>query len=198
MSLIGRDTEYETSFCDSSACELSRRAFIYIFMRYRAGPSRALKGSRSGSNIYVCPGSMRNRSSSPYRQREVSSGSVRSGGSGGAQVNLGYGTNAWADSRRASSSVSQVKPSSCRSFAIVRRCYRTKLVELLPRVNAPFISRAPIALTFRDVARVACATRDGDFTAPSSNVRRRITRQPEGAICHLLIAAGNCGDAKRR
>ncbi|XP_014476806.1 PREDICTED: uncharacterized protein LOC106745594 [Dinoponera quadriceps] len=53
-------------------------------------------------------GSTRNRSSSPYRQREVSSGSVRSGGSGGAQVNLGYGTNAWADSRRASSSVSQL------------------------------------------------------------------------------------------
>ncbi|RLU15603.1 hypothetical protein DMN91_011356 [Ooceraea biroi] len=53
-------------------------------------------------------GSTRNRSSSPYRQREVSSGSVRSGGSGGAQVNLGYGTNAWVDSRRASSSVSQL------------------------------------------------------------------------------------------
>ncbi|XP_077269527.1 uncharacterized protein LOC143901266 isoform X1 [Temnothorax americanus] len=53
-------------------------------------------------------GSTRNRSSSPYRQKEVSSGSVRSGGSGGAQVNLGYGTNAWADSRRASSSVSQL------------------------------------------------------------------------------------------
>ncbi|KAL6426521.1 hypothetical protein ACFW04_009149 [Cataglyphis niger] len=53
-------------------------------------------------------GSTRNRSSSPYRQREVSSGSVRSGGSGGAQVNLGYGTNTWADSRRASSSVSQL------------------------------------------------------------------------------------------
>lgn len=69
---------------------------------------RALKSSRGDSNICVCPGSTRNRSSSPYRQREVSSGSVRSGGSGGAQVNLGYGTNAWADSRRASSSVSQV------------------------------------------------------------------------------------------
>lgn len=69
---------------------------------------RALKSNRGDSNICVCPGSTRNRSSSPYRQREVSSGSVRSGGSGGAQVNLGYGTNAWADSRRASSSVSQV------------------------------------------------------------------------------------------
>ncbi|XP_066591758.1 TRIO and F-actin-binding protein-like [Prorops nasuta] len=53
-------------------------------------------------------GSARNRSSSPYRQRDVNSGSVKSGGSGGAQVNLGYGTNAWAESRRASSSVSQV------------------------------------------------------------------------------------------
>ncbi|XP_020292040.1 peptidyl-prolyl cis-trans isomerase CYP95-like [Pseudomyrmex gracilis] len=53
-------------------------------------------------------GSTRNRSSSPYRQRDVSSGSVRSGGSGGAQINLGYGTNTWADSRRASSSVSQL------------------------------------------------------------------------------------------
>ncbi|XP_015609698.2 serine/arginine repetitive matrix protein 2 isoform X2 [Cephus cinctus] len=52
-------------------------------------------------------GSMKNRSSSPYRQRDINSGSIRSGGSCGAQVNLGYGTNAWADSRRASSSVSQ-------------------------------------------------------------------------------------------
>ncbi|XP_033215019.1 uncharacterized protein LOC117171639 [Belonocnema kinseyi] len=55
----------------------------------------------------VDQGSSKNRSTSPYRQREVNSGSIRSGGSGGAQVNLGYGTNAWADSRRASSSVSQ-------------------------------------------------------------------------------------------
>ena len=54
-------------------------------------------------------GSAKNRSTSPYRQREVNSGSIRSGGSTGAQVNLGYGTNAWADSRRASSSISQVK-----------------------------------------------------------------------------------------
>jgi len=46
----------------------------------------------------------------------VSSGSVRSGGSGGAQVNLGYGTNAWADSRRASSSVSQVTMPSLSLF----------------------------------------------------------------------------------
>ena len=58
-------------------------------------------------------GSTKNRSTIalsivPYRQREVNSGSIRSGGNGGAQVNLGYGTNAWADSRRASSSVSQV------------------------------------------------------------------------------------------
>lgn len=70
--------------------------------------ARSFEGISGDSNICVCPGSTRNRSSSPYRQREVSSGSVRSGGSGGAQVNLGYGTNAWADSRRASSSVSQV------------------------------------------------------------------------------------------
>ncbi|KAK0162056.1 hypothetical protein PV327_008424 [Microctonus hyperodae] len=50
-----------------------------------------------------------NRSTSPsHRYREGgNSGSVRSGGGYGAQTNLGYGTNAWADSRRASSSVSQ-------------------------------------------------------------------------------------------
>ncbi|XP_023290831.1 uncharacterized protein LOC105702924 isoform X2 [Orussus abietinus] len=49
----------------------------------------------------------RNRSSSPYRQRELNSASVRIPGSCGAQVNLACETNAWADSRRASSSVSQ-------------------------------------------------------------------------------------------
>ncbi|XP_015123736.1 uncharacterized protein LOC107045850 [Diachasma alloeum] len=48
-----------------------------------------------------------NRSSSPYRQRDGNSSSVRSGGNQNAQANLGYGTNAWAESRRASSSVSQ-------------------------------------------------------------------------------------------
>ncbi|XP_011300748.1 uncharacterized protein [Fopius arisanus] len=48
-----------------------------------------------------------NRSSSPYRQRDGNSTSVRSGGNQNVQTNLGYGTNAWAESRRASSSVSQ-------------------------------------------------------------------------------------------
>lgn len=50
-----------------------------------------------------------NRSNSPYRQREGNSTNVRSGASCNAQTNFVYGTtNAWADSRRASSSVSQV------------------------------------------------------------------------------------------
>ncbi|XP_044009849.1 uncharacterized protein LOC122853436 isoform X2 [Aphidius gifuensis] len=53
-------------------------------------------------------GTSGNRSNSPYRQREVNSANVRSGASCNAQTNFGYGTtNAWADSRRASSSVSQ-------------------------------------------------------------------------------------------
>ncbi|CAD1475274.1 unnamed protein product, partial [Heterotrigona itama] len=47
-----------------------------------------------------------NRNSSPYRQKEVNSGSVKSRGSA-VQVNLGYGGNIFEDSRRASSSVSQ-------------------------------------------------------------------------------------------
>ncbi|KAK2583212.1 hypothetical protein KPH14_009231 [Odynerus spinipes] len=51
-------------------------------------------------------GTARSRSSSPYRQRDINSGSVRSGGNG-AQINLAYGTNSWTESRRASSSVSQ-------------------------------------------------------------------------------------------
>ncbi|XP_020706430.2 uncharacterized protein LOC105683128 [Athalia rosae] len=68
-------------------------------------------------------GTWRNRSTSPYRQRErerdrapdlvrdrdpnAPNTGTRYTGNYGAQVNLGYGTNAWADSRRASSSVSQ-------------------------------------------------------------------------------------------
>ncbi|XP_043282328.1 uncharacterized protein [Venturia canescens] len=49
-----------------------------------------------------------NRHTSPYRHRENTSGNGRAAGnSAGPQSNLGYGTNAWADSRRASSSVSQ-------------------------------------------------------------------------------------------
>ncbi|KAG7198535.1 hypothetical protein KM043_005902 [Ampulex compressa] len=70
---------------------------------------RATKGSlalQDPRRASADQGTTRNRSSSPYRQREVNSGSVRSGGSS-TQVNLGYGTNAWADSRRGSSSVSQ-------------------------------------------------------------------------------------------
>ncbi|XP_043526014.1 uncharacterized protein LOC122537116 isoform X2 [Frieseomelitta varia] len=47
-----------------------------------------------------------NRNSSPSRQKEVNSGSVKSRGSG-VQINLGYGGNTFEDSRRASSSVSQ-------------------------------------------------------------------------------------------
>lgn len=55
-------------------------------------------------------GSSRTRSTSPYQQRDRevnAAGSTKNAGNYGAQVNLGYGTNAWADSRRASSSVSQ-------------------------------------------------------------------------------------------
>ncbi|XP_046751903.1 serine/arginine repetitive matrix protein 2-like isoform X2 [Diprion similis] len=55
-------------------------------------------------------GTSRTRSTSPYRQNERqvnAAGNPRCIGNYGAQVNLGYGTNAWADSRRASSSVSQ-------------------------------------------------------------------------------------------
>lgn len=84
-------------------------SIVDIYRIYRL--LRAAKRQGKDKNVQIFPfvaGSTRNRSASPYRQREVSSGSVRSGGSGGAQVNLGYGTNAWADSRRASSSVSQV------------------------------------------------------------------------------------------
>ncbi|XP_015431449.1 PREDICTED: uncharacterized protein LOC107187786 [Dufourea novaeangliae] len=46
------------------------------------------------------------RNSSPYREKEINSRNVRSGGST-VQMNLGYGPNAFVDSRRASSSVSQ-------------------------------------------------------------------------------------------
>lgn len=82
--------------------ECTLHVYIYIYIKHKI----LVEDSKTFSLFF--PGSTRNRSSSPYRQREVSSGSVRSGGSGGPQVNLGYGTNAWADSRRASSSVSQV------------------------------------------------------------------------------------------
>ncbi|XP_046433412.1 serine/arginine repetitive matrix protein 1-like isoform X3 [Neodiprion fabricii] len=55
-------------------------------------------------------GTSRTRSTSPCRQNERqinAAGNPRCIGNYGAQANLGYGTNAWADSRRASSSVSQ-------------------------------------------------------------------------------------------
>ncbi|XP_076760324.1 uncharacterized protein LOC143428930 [Xylocopa sonorina] len=47
-----------------------------------------------------------NRNSPPSRQKEINSGSVKSGGST-VQINLGYGPTTFEDSRRASSSVSQ-------------------------------------------------------------------------------------------
>lgn len=56
----------------------------------------------------VCAGINGNRNSPPSRERkEVNTGSVKSRGST-VQVNLGYGPNTFEDSRRASSSVSQV------------------------------------------------------------------------------------------
>nr|KAF7396887.1 hypothetical protein H0235_016424 [Vespula pensylvanica] len=51
-------------------------------------------------------GTVRSRSSSPYRQKDMNSSSVRSAGNG-AQINLAHGGNSWTESRRASSSVSQ-------------------------------------------------------------------------------------------
>lgn len=57
----------------------------------------------------VCAGVNGNRNSSPSRERkEVNTGSVKSRGST-VQINLGYGPNTFEDSRRASSSVSQVR-----------------------------------------------------------------------------------------
>ncbi|XP_043526012.1 uncharacterized protein LOC122537116 isoform X1 [Frieseomelitta varia] len=73
---------------------------------------RAMKASlvaqdpRRASADQVCAGINENRNSSPSRQKEVNSGSVKSRGSG-VQINLGYGGNTFEDSRRASSSVSQ-------------------------------------------------------------------------------------------
>ncbi|KAI4497649.1 hypothetical protein M0802_007189 [Mischocyttarus mexicanus] len=51
-------------------------------------------------------GTVRSRSSSPYRQKDTNCSNVRSTGNG-AQINLAYGGNSWTESRRASSSVSQ-------------------------------------------------------------------------------------------
>ncbi|XP_057341625.1 uncharacterized protein LOC130678446 [Microplitis mediator] len=65
-------------------------------------------------------GTSANRSGSPYRYRDGNTSSVRSGPGHGTQTNLGYGTNAWAESRRASSSVSQFSGDESR-----RLCMRT-------------------------------------------------------------------------
>jgi len=74
------------------------------------------------------------------------SGSGGGGGAGGAaQVNLGYGTNAWADSRRASSSVSQVTTLSGPSSALYRASMSARSNNFF-RVFLPFSflpSRAP-------------------------------------------------------
>ncbi|XP_015179531.1 PREDICTED: uncharacterized protein LOC107068043 [Polistes dominula] len=51
-------------------------------------------------------GTVRSRSSSPYRQKDTNCSSVRSAGNG-AQINHAYGGSSWTESRRASSSVSQ-------------------------------------------------------------------------------------------
>lgn len=63
----------------------------------------------SEKRVIYFKGTSANRSGSPYRYRDGNTSSVRSGPGHGTQTNLGYGTNAWAESRRASSSVSQVK-----------------------------------------------------------------------------------------
>lgn len=151
--------------------------------------ARISKESRINSNICaLCLGSTRNRSSSPYRQREVSSGSVRSGGSGGAQVNLGYGTNAWADSRRASSSVSQVTGSFSLSL------YHIMLVPGLPRSRNFFLDHAvtlhaPVVLR---VSRNFSPERRKQATGTLSIfMTQRIYTwlQLEIAICHLSSVA---------
>ncbi|XP_043488264.1 uncharacterized protein LOC122515118 [Polistes fuscatus] len=54
----------------------------------------------------IVTGTVRSRSSSPYRQKDTNCSSVRSTGNG-AQINLAYGGSSWTESRRASSSVSQ-------------------------------------------------------------------------------------------
>lgn len=58
--------------------------------------------------FYVSAGVYENRNSSPSRQKEANSGSAKSRGST-VQISLGYGPNTFEDSRRASSSVSQVR-----------------------------------------------------------------------------------------
>ncbi|KAG8039114.1 hypothetical protein G9C98_003421, partial [Cotesia typhae] len=86
-------------------------------------PSRSPRGS-IGPEIDHSPrgslGTSANRSGSPYRYRDGNTSSVRSGPGHGTQTNLGYGTNAWAESRRASSSVSQFSGDESR-----RLCMRT-------------------------------------------------------------------------
>ncbi|XP_043461872.1 uncharacterized protein LOC122498267 [Leptopilina heterotoma] len=81
---------------------------------------------QDGRRTSVDQGTTKNRSGSPYRQKETNSGSIRSGGSGTAQVNLGYGTNAWADSRRASSSVSQISGDESRRLCVTGSADLTK------------------------------------------------------------------------
>lgn len=82
----------------------------------------------------VCAGVNGNRNSSPSRERkEVNTGSVKSRGST-VQINLGYGPNTFEDSRRASSSVSQVwrvciSPSLARHPIFVAREKRKKIFE---------------------------------------------------------------------
>lgn len=96
---------FSIALSQSEGFSFSLNLFIALFSL----EGKLLRQILSNLSVWMSPtGSSKNRSTSPYRQREVNSGSIRSGGSGGAQVNLGYGTNAWADSRRASSSVSQV------------------------------------------------------------------------------------------
>ncbi|XP_034940405.1 serine/arginine repetitive matrix protein 5-like [Chelonus insularis] len=58
------------------------------------------------------------RSGSPYRGRDTNTGNIRSSAAHGAPTNLGYGTNAWVDSRRASSSVSQLSGDESRRLCM--------------------------------------------------------------------------------